>query len=187
MSISSQTLLIDEDYIKKYSTINASVEAAYLYPIVLIAQDLRIEQVIGTDLMKKVKDDVAAGTLSGDYVTLVDDYIKPALLWWTLFEATLDLYVKVDNGGFVLRTSEDANPITGAEYDKIYSRYKQRAEHYTEVLNNYICENQTSFPEYTTNEEGQFWSNNDTNFKGGMMISGKRNEFNKKELKRWLL
>jgi len=62
----AEVLLISENYIKKYTTVNGSVDPNLIYPSVYLAQDKWILPFLGTDLMNKIKADVAAGTIAGN-------------------------------------------------------------------------------------------------------------------------
>jgi hypothetical protein len=62
-----EVLLISENYIKKYSTVNGSVDPNLLYPSIYLAQDKWLLPFLGTDLLNKIKADVAANTIAGNY------------------------------------------------------------------------------------------------------------------------
>ena len=106
---------------------------------------------LGTDLMNKLKDDVAAGTISGDYQTLLEDYVQKMLLWWVLLDVTPNLCYRMDNGTLVQRQSEDTVPISDAVMKDMIDRARQNAEHYTTRLVDYLCHNSSIFPEYSSN------------------------------------
>ena len=147
----AEVLLISENYIKKYSTINGSVDPNLLYPSIYLAQDKWITPFLGTDLMNKLKDDVAAGTISGNYQTLLEDYVQKMLLWWVLLDVTPNLCYRMDNGTLVQRQSEDTVPISDAVMKDMIDRARQNAEHYTTRLVDYLCHNSSIFPEYSSN------------------------------------
>ena len=47
---------------------------------------MHLQRYLGTDLLEKLQADVVADTLSGNYLTLVQDWVKPALIHWTMVE-----------------------------------------------------------------------------------------------------
>ncbi len=57
-----EVLLISENYVKKYTTVNGSLDPNLLYPSIYLAQDKWLLPFLGTDLLNKIKADVAAGT-----------------------------------------------------------------------------------------------------------------------------
>jgi hypothetical protein len=84
----AEVLLISENYIKKYTTVNGSVDPNILYPSVYLAQDKWLLPFLGTDLLNKIKDDVANNTIAGNYQILLEDYIQKMLLWWVMVDYT---------------------------------------------------------------------------------------------------
>jgi hypothetical protein len=98
-----------------------------------------------------LRDDIAGNTLSGDYQTLVDDYARRVVLWWTMVEALPSLTYKVDNGTLVQRTSEDSSPVSDVVFKDMLNRARANAEYYTALMVDYLCANSSEFPEYSDN------------------------------------
>jgi len=158
MAIPQQVLLINGDYIRQYTTLNKSVEEAYLRPSILNAQDMFIQPILGTDLYDKICVDTAAATISGAYLTLKDSYIKRALVEWTMHIALPTLTVKYDNGGVVERTAENTVAPSNAAMQRLINLHLDQAQFHTQRMYDYLCENSASFPEWSTNNTGQMWS-----------------------------
>ncbi len=76
----AEILFISDVYIKKYTQVNGAVDSQLLYPSVYLAQDKYLQPWLGTNLYNKLKDDIAANTLSGDYETLVTEYCQKVVL-----------------------------------------------------------------------------------------------------------
>ena len=161
MALQPEVLFIDENYIKKYTWVNGSVDPLMLYPAIYLAQDEKIQQYLGTDLYYKIKDDLEANTISGNYLLLLDRYIRRATCWWAMYEVLPHLWVKTDNGSLVQRTSEDTTSISTDAYEKYREQTRQKALFFTARMVDYLCYNQSLFPEYLTNVQNQMWS--DTN------------------------
>jgi len=146
-----EVLLISETYIKKYSTVNGSVDPNLLYPSIYLAQDKWLLPFLGTDLLDKIKADVSANTISGNYQVLLEDYVQKMLLWWVLVDVTPNLCYRMDNGTLVQRQSEDTVPVSDIIMKDMIDRNRQNAEHYTTRLVDYLCHNSSLFPEYSSN------------------------------------
>ena len=84
MALPSQVIYIDATYIKAYSHLDGSVDEKDLLPSIIQAQDSQIQPILGTDLFNKLKTDITAGTITGVYETLLQDYVQMATLKWTL-------------------------------------------------------------------------------------------------------
>jgi len=105
MALQPEVLLIDENYIKKYTWINGSVDPLLMYPAIYLAQDKYAQLYLGTDLYNRIKEDVVNDDITGAYATLLDNYLRRMIMWWTMYEVLPHLYVKTDNGSLVIRTS----------------------------------------------------------------------------------
>ena len=115
MPIPQEILLINEDYIKKFTPLTDAVDPNLIRPAIYLAQDKYLTNFLGTNLTVKLKADVAGGTLSGDYETLLNEYVLKVVLWWTVVELYPSLLYKHDNGNLVSRQSEDTTPVTKPE------------------------------------------------------------------------
>lgn len=149
------TLFISPEYLKNHTFLNNSVEDSYLRPAINIAQDKWISPYLGDNLYSRLKTDVEGDSLSGNYLILLRDYIRPALAWWTLVEYMPNALTKIDNGGLVQRTSEDVNAASQVEEGELKSQARETAKYYTEVLWRYLCHNSDLFDEYSENTDEQ--------------------------------
>lgn len=147
----AEVLFINDVYIKKYTSVNGSVDPNLLYPSILLAQDKYLEVYLGTNLMDKLKTDVENNTLAGNYLTLMDEYVRKCLLWFTMVEVIPYLTYKIDNGTLVQRTSEDTQSIDGGTMKDLISRNQINADYYRKRLVDYLCANSSLFPEYSSN------------------------------------
>ena len=140
---------------------------SYLVPSIILAQDKYIQLYLGTDLLEKLKSDIAAGTVAGDYATLLDSYVRKATLWWTMVDLMPSLYVKIDNGGLVIRTSEDTSTISPGDLHRETERARTNAQFYTFRLYRYLCNNSSLFPEYASNTGADMYRSPQTIIKAG--------------------
>ena len=90
-------LFISENKLKKSTTINGNVDVELLRPYMKVAQDVHIHTKLGTDLYNKLQSDITGSSLSGNYQTLVENYIQDALVHWTLYECIPFLGYKIMN------------------------------------------------------------------------------------------
>jgi len=148
-------LFISEDKLKDSTAINLNVDVNLLLPYVRQAQKLYVETKLGTDLNQKLKDLIVAGTLSlpanAAYKTLIDDYIGDMLPNWAFYHAIPFLRFKIENGNIYSKTSETGNSLSTDEAQHLREEVRNTAEYYTERLIDYICNNNSLFPEYNTN------------------------------------
>jgi hypothetical protein len=168
----ADVLFINGDYIKRFTQLHGSVEDAYFYSHISLAQDKYTQIYLGTNLYEKLKSDISGGTLTGDYLTLVDDHVRKVTLWWMMVEAIPSFHVRMDNGGLVVRVSEDTQPITKGDLNREMDRARNNAQFYTERMIDYLCDNTNLFPEYNNNTGDQIRPTRDAIYEAGMGFQG---------------
>ena len=144
-------LFISEAKLKDSTAINLNVDVDLLLPFVREAQKLYVETALGTDLTQKLKDEITAGTLAGAYKTLVDDYIGDFLPSMALYHAIPYLRFKIENGNIFSKTSETGTALSTEEAQHLREEVKNTGEYYMERMIDYVTNNLSSFPEYSTN------------------------------------
>ena len=146
----SYVLFISEAKLKDSTAINLNVDVDLLLPYVRQAQKLYVETKLGTDLTDKLKAEITAGTLSGAYKTLVDDYIGDMLPNWAFYHAIPFLRFKIENGNIYSKVSETGTALSTEEAQHLREEVRNTAEYYTERMIDYVTNNTSSLPEYTT-------------------------------------
>jgi len=159
-------LFISEDKLKDSTAINGNVDVDFLLPYVKVAQKIYVETKLGTDLYDKLQSEITAGTLTGDYRTLVDDYIGDMLVQWAFYECIPFLRFKIQNGNIYSKTSETGNSLSETEASSLREEVRNSAEYFTERMILYITNNLTSFPEYSTNTGADISPNKDAYYSG---------------------
>jgi hypothetical protein len=144
-------LFISESKLKSSSALNLSIDNSILLPFVREAQKLYVETALGTDLTQKLKNEIIAGSLAGAYKTLVDDYIGDMLPGYAVYHAIPYLRFKMENGNIYSKTSETGTPLTTEEAQHLREEVLNTASYYRERMIDYIRNNTSSFPEYSTN------------------------------------
>mgnify|MGYP003133289851 CR=1 FL=1 len=162
-------LFISESKLKDSTAVNLNVDVDILLPFVREAQKLYVETALGTDLTQKLKDEIIAGTLAGAYKTLVDDYIGDMLPGYSLYHALPFLRFKVENGNIYSKTSETGNSLTTEEAQHLREEVLNTASYYRERMIDYIRNNTSSFPEFSTNSGADVSPSSD-NYYAGMNL-----------------
>ena len=93
----NKILLITSDYYKRNSVVNLNVDDSLINPQIIKAQNLNIERVLGSDLFNLLLSEVEAQSVSSRMVTLLEDYIQPALVEWVTYAGLLYFNYKVTN------------------------------------------------------------------------------------------
>jgi len=152
MALPAKILFIDDTYLRKNTAVNDAVDAELIRVAIYTAQDMYVQLSLGTDLYVKLKNEIDAGTLAGVYLTLMQNYVMSATLWFTMVELYPLLFVKHDNGGLHHRTSDDTTNIETNTYLALRDDARSKAAFYDKRLKDYLCVNSSSYPEYSTNQ-----------------------------------
>ena len=151
----SYVLFISEAKLTDSTALNLNVSTDLLLPYLRQSQKLYVETKLGTDLNNKLKDLIVAGTVGAvgneAYKTLLDDYIGDMLPNWALYHCIPFLRFKVENGNIYSKTSENGTAMSVEESQHLREEIRNTAEYYTERMIDYICNNNSLFPEYSTN------------------------------------
>ena len=172
MALTAEVLFVNPDYMKRITQLNGGVEDAVMVPAIILAQDKYIQQYLGTDLLEKLKSDISASGVTGDYETLLDSYVRKATVWWSMVEMLPNLYVKLDNGGLVIRTAENTAAIGEDDLHREIENARQNAQFYTTRLVEYLCNNSSLFPEYKSNTGPDMSPETQVYYQNGLTISG---------------
>ena len=150
----SYVLFISEAKLKDSTAINLNVDVDILLPFVREAQKIYVETALGTDLNNKLKDLITAGTVNlpvnAAYKTLLDDYIGDMLPSYSLYHAIPFLRFRVEGGNIYSKDSETGTALTTEEAQSFREEILNTGSYYRERMIDYLCNNNTLFPEYGT-------------------------------------
>ena len=165
------TLLISEAKVKAFTDINNNLDPSLIKSTIREAQIIHITRLLGTKLYDKIIDDVDAGTLTGNYKSLVDDYVQDALLYWSYYESLESIYLRPRNNGLLQpQGGDNALSVDMLIYDKKRRSVKNKAEYFSERLVDYLCFNNSLFPEYGTEQNDEIFPDAGTQFKSPIVF-----------------
>ena len=151
--MATKAFYISTAKLKERTPLNLNIEDQLLTMNIWTSQEVYIQPLLGSDLYKKINADVIAGTLSGNYKTLMDDYILPALEQYAMAESLLFIRYKIMNKSVLGQNSDNSAPVEQGELKYITGEIKNRAKFYAERLTGHLMANLTLFPEYTSNDD----------------------------------
>ena len=73
-------LFISREDLVRNTIINGTVDSDKFLPFIKLAQIQHIQNYLGSKLFEKISQDILNGSLTGDYQTLVNEYVQPALI-----------------------------------------------------------------------------------------------------------
>lgn len=159
-------LFIKRQDLVRNSILDGNVDTDKFIQFIKIAQEIHVRNYLGTDLYNKISADIVAGTLSGDYLELVNDFIQPMLIHYAMVDYLPFAAYQVKNGGVFKHSSENAETATKDEIDFLVQKERDIAEYYTRRFVDYMSFNQESFPEYYTNSNDDIHPDTNATFQG---------------------
>ena len=165
----AQALLISRKDIVKFTAMNGNVDTDKFIQFIKIAQDIHIQNYLGTDLLNKIESDIIASSLAGSYLSLVTDYVKPMLIHWAMVEYLPFAAYTVANKGVFKHSSENATNVDKDEIDFLIEKERNLAQYYTDRFVSYMSFNNDSFPEYNSNSNEDVYPDKDASFEGWVL------------------
>jgi len=159
-------LFIKRGDLVRNSIIDGNVDTDKFIMHIKEAQQIHVRNYLGTDLYNKISADIVAGTLSGDYLELVNDYIQPMLIYYAMVDYLPFASYQIKNGGVFKHTSENSETASKEEIDFLVNKYRDKAEYFTRRFIDYMSFNQELFPEYYTNSNDDIHPDTDSTFQG---------------------
>ena len=162
-------LFINRTDLVKNSIIDGNVDTDKFIQFIKVAQQIDIQNLLGTDLYNKISADIVAGTLAGNYLTLVNTYVQPTLIWFAQMNYIPFAAYQIKNGGVFKHSSETAQNVDKNEVDYLVGKAREYANYYSTRLVDYLSFNDNLFPEYNTNTNEDIDPDTDTTFKGWVL------------------
>ena len=166
----AEAILITRKDVVKFTAMNGNVDTDKFIQYIKIAQDVHVQNYLGTDLLESIQAKIIAGTLTGDYLSLVTDYVKPLLCHWAMVEYLPFAAYTIANKGVYKHSSENAENVSKEEVDFLVEKERTTAQYYTDRFIDYMSFNASSrFPEYYSNNNEDIFPDKDANFSGWVL------------------
>ena len=128
-----------------------------------------IEPLLGTELYDFILDGAENSTLTGDYLELYNEYVKPITKHQALAEYITVSGFMITNAGAFKKTPEDAELMDKDEKALVSQIYSQLADTYTQRFYKWICKNPLT--EYKTSQD-EVNASKDIQNSGGWYFKG---------------
>lgn len=156
-------LFISRTDLVKNSIIDGNVDTDKFIQFIKIAQEIHITNYLGSKLYDKISADIVADTLTGDYLSLVSDFIQPMLIHFAMVEYLPFASFQIKNGGVFKHSSESSESVSKSEIEFLIQKQRDFSEYYTRRFVDYICFNSAKFPEYLNNSGSDIDPDKDVN------------------------
>lgn len=168
----ASVLFISEQTLKQETIISENVDPKLLIPTIKEAQNIYILPLLGTALYNDLCANVSGNSLSSGYITLLNDYVVPTLVKYSVYECILPLSYKFQNKNIGVKSSEFSNQAQLSDLQYLLDFTKNRAEWYAERCSRFLLANQAQYPKYLTQENANVSTiyPNANNYTNGMFL-----------------
>jgi|TARA_R110001592_G_scaffold27824_2_gene103157 hypothetical protein len=164
-----KALFVTRHDISVFTAANGNIDNDKLLPFINQAQDIHIQNYLGSELYVKIQNDITATppTLVDPYLSLLNDYIKPMLLHWSMVEYLPFAGVNIANGGIYTKNPENSTALSRDDVDSLVERSRTTAQFYTNRFIDYMTNNAAGLiPEYYSNSQEDMYPDDVANFGG---------------------
>ena len=165
----AKALFISTNDIVKYTMLNGNVDPDTYTQFIFQAQQIHIQNYLGTKLYNKINDGIVAGNLTQPYLDLLKDYIKFMVIWYSMVEFLPYASIKISEKGVFKHNSENSTTVDKIEIDSLIANARDTAQSYTNRFIDFMTFNQVDFPEYNTNSNADVYPDKDANFGGWIL------------------
>ena len=165
----AKALFISTNDLVKNTFLNGNVDPDTYTQYIFQAQQVHVQNYLGTKLYNKINDGIVAGNLSAPYTTLLSDYIKMMVIHFTMVEFLPYSSIKISEKGVFKHNSENSTTVDKTEIDSLIAKSMDTAQSYTNRFIDYMTFNQVLFPEYNNNSNADVYPDKDANFSGWIL------------------
>lgn len=137
------TLFISVDDLKKNTPIDMNVEDSILEMSILDSQNIDIQDILGTTLYTSIVSLVTSGDISSedysDYKNLLDDFIWPLQIKFSLYRSVMPMRVSFRNKGLMENNSDNSAPVDKEFVTYVENKIRNDVEFYSNKLKGYLC------------------------------------------------
>lgn len=163
----AQVLFINRDDLVRFTSANGNIDTDSFIQYIFISQEIQIQRFLGTELYKQLETKISNNNLTGHYLTLVTDYIKPSLCHWAMVEWLPFGAYSISNNGIYKKTAENAINVDKNEVDFLIEKERTTAQYFSNRLIDYLQDNSPAhFPEYYANSFPDIYPDDTANFGG---------------------
>lgn len=145
----NKVLFFSVDYLRDNTVIDGNTDGDLLQPFIVMAQNTGIEPILGTKLFNEIVSSITS--LSTVNKVLMDDYIHPALLQWSLYQSLPFINYKLTNKAVSTSSSDNSDPIELNEIHYLRTAVKDVAEYYSERMTQFLKANTSDYPLFLEN------------------------------------
>tara|TARA_B100000768_G_scaffold55283_1_gene53797 strand:- start:2558 stop:3067 length:510 start_codon:yes stop_codon:yes gene_type:complete len=165
-------LFINRTDLIRNSILDGSINTDKFIFFIKIAQEIDIQQIIGTNMYDGLTAAITAGIdlpANARWKTILDDYIVTMLIWYAQSNYIPFAAYQISNGGVFKHNSENSQTVDKNEVDFLVEKARTNAEWYSRRFIDFMSFNQDTYPEYTNNVNDDIFPSYEATFNGWVL------------------
>jgi hypothetical protein len=164
------TLFITPNDLKQNTILNGNVDNDMFLQFIKIAQQMHVQNYLGTKLYDSITTKINANDLTGDYLALVLDYVQPMLIHFAMVDYLPFANYQIRNGGVFKHRTDNSESTTKEELDILVQKHRTFADFYAQRFVDYMgIYASNKFPEYYTNSNDNMFPDTKPNPTGWVL------------------
>lgn len=137
--------LISEKQLRAESLINDNVDGVYINAAILSAQNIDLQEVVGTGLYNDICTKVVNKTITDEWEILLEQYIHPYLINRVMANIAIPLQFKFRNAGIVTNNDQHFQTASLTETEFVQNYYEHQAVFFANRIIEYVLNNKDVF------------------------------------------
>ena len=166
-------LFVSRNDIIKNSPLQGALDADALLPFIYTAQTKYLKNLLGTVLYDYIALQIETSTpFAGRYYELMEDYVKPTLIWYSCVEYIPFSAIQFKSNGAVKQQSEQGVAPSKTEIDYLKQQTQQNADYWALRLQNFCISYSQDLPQYlqSVGNQTQIYPDQTNQYFGGIQL-----------------
>jgi len=143
-------LLVSEQRMKQWTSLDQNIRIDVLTPSILNAQEIYIQDTLGTKFFNRLKEGVYLNDLTADEEMFLKDYVGPTLMQYALYLLLPNLKYKMVEKGILNGTSEETQPTSLQELQYLREATMENAQFYDKRMKEFLIQHPNMFQLWLT-------------------------------------
>jgi len=144
------TELITPEEVSENAINDNYFDTAYFDNYILTTQRKYVKEVLGVEFYNEILTQVEGASLTADNTIIVNNFIKPMLAHYVVYEVYSKIHTQLTNQGVMENNTERSNQVESFEYSQSRDFYINKADFWRTDMIEYIKEakkeDSTKFP-----------------------------------------
>lgn len=170
-----EVFLTNENYVRSITNIDNNIESKFLLSSIREAQEVYLQEVIGSQLLTKLKSLVADGSISANtpYKALVEE-CQLFLAYQVIAQVCIISAVKISNGGLQVNYDDNLNNVGLEDAFTLKDYYEKKADFFKSRLQAFLLQHRSDYPELCKSKCGEIHSTLNSAASTGLWLGGVR-------------